>query len=264
MSTTNKVIRDLYIKLLRNRIKNPMLLHRLKMIYFSHQYFYLLGGKISKHRFKIFTKFIRIDFGILHAHQPIDFLCIASRIINENDNGNQKGIIIEAGCWNGGSSAKLSVMAELSGRTLQIYDSFEGVEPIGLEDDKSHDYSYEYSSSMENTKSNIQKYGMLNVCSFHKGYFEHSFINYSTPFFLCYIDCDLAKGTSEVIKSILPYTVNTSYIFSQDYAIRAVKELLDNEVFFDDESSLNNLRYTKSVYTNKLVEFKFKKQHSGK
>jgi len=259
MINTKKIIRKYYIKFLRNRIKNPMVLQRLKMIYFSYQYFYLLGSNISKHRFKLFTSFIKIDFGILHAHQPIDFLLIAKRIINENNNGNEKGIIIEAGCWNGGSSAKLSLLTSLTGRTLQVYDSFEGVEPIGSEDDKSYDYSYEYSSSLENTKANIQQYGRLDVCTFHKGYFEHSFVKYHTPFFLCYLDCDLAKGTSEVIQSILPFTLNTSYIFSQDYAIRTVKQLLDDNAFLNKETLPRNLKYAKTVYTHELVEFEFKK-----
>ncbi len=262
MSKTKKVIRNLYIQLFRNRIKNPMLLQRMKMLYFFPQYKYLLGNNISKHKLKIFFKFVRIDFGILHAHKPIDFLIIAKRILEGNEIDTPKGVILEAGCWNGGSSAKLSILAKLTGRKLHIYDSFEGVEPIGKEDDKTHDFSYEYSSPMENTKNNIQKYGNLEVCSFFKGYFENSMKDFNSPFFLCYIDCDLAKGSAEVIESILPVCCNPSYILSQDYAINAVKQLLDNKEYFDEQAKKNSLSYFKTVHTYQLVEFKFNKIES--
>lgn len=40
-----------------------------------------------------------------------------------------------------------------------------------------------------------------------------------------YIDCDLAKGTQEVLDSVLPRL--RGVVFSQDYGIGPVRELLD-------------------------------------
>lgn len=40
-----------------------------------------------------------------------------------------EGVIVEAGCWKGGTTANLSLIAEASGRTLIVYDSFEGLPP---------------------------------------------------------------------------------------------------------------------------------------
>jgi hypothetical protein len=45
--------------------------------------------------------------------------------------GIDKDIFLEGGCWNAGSSAKLSVLPNLSFRKLYIYVSCGGVEPIG-------------------------------------------------------------------------------------------------------------------------------------
>src|SRR5580658_7858603 len=39
---------------------------------------------------------------------------------------SDKGCIVEAGCFKGGSTAKLSIAARLANRTLMVFDSFEG------------------------------------------------------------------------------------------------------------------------------------------
>ncbi|HLT27990.1 MAG TPA: TylF/MycF/NovP-related O-methyltransferase, partial [Zeimonas sp.] len=36
-------------------------------------------------------------------------------------------MLVEAGCFKGGSTAKLSLLAELAGRELVVFDSFEGL-----------------------------------------------------------------------------------------------------------------------------------------
>src|SRR5690606_19018518 len=40
---------------------------------------------------------------------------------------NEPGVLVEAGCFKGGSTAKLSLLAELAGRELVVFDSFEGL-----------------------------------------------------------------------------------------------------------------------------------------
>jgi O-methyltransferase len=37
------------------------------------------------------------------------------------------GVIVEAGCWKGGTTANLSIVADIVGRDLIVYDSFEGL-----------------------------------------------------------------------------------------------------------------------------------------
>jgi hypothetical protein len=40
-----------------------------------------------------------------------------------------KGVVVECGYWKGGAAVNLSLMCEITGRTLKVYDSFEGLPP---------------------------------------------------------------------------------------------------------------------------------------
>ena len=37
------------------------------------------------------------------------------------------GVVIECGCWQGGTTTNLSILSKMTGRTLIVYDSFEGL-----------------------------------------------------------------------------------------------------------------------------------------
>jgi hypothetical protein len=43
---------------------------------------------------------------------------------------------------------------------------------------------------------------------------------------LAYIDCDLVKGTEEAFAGLIPSLVDDGYIFSEDYHIKPVHDLL--------------------------------------
>jgi hypothetical protein len=55
------------------------------------------------------------------------------------------------------------------------------------------------------------------------------------PIRVVYIDCDLAKGTREVLNGVAPYLTEDALIFSQDYHIAAVRKL------FADRSTWRSL-----------------------
>ena len=40
-----------------------------------------------------------------------------------------KGDVVECGCWKGGATVNLSLICEITGRKLIVYDSFEGLPP---------------------------------------------------------------------------------------------------------------------------------------
>src|SRR5687767_9684571 len=40
-----------------------------------------------------------------------------------------EGVVVECGCWQGGSTANLSLVCDIIGRDLIVYDSFEGLPP---------------------------------------------------------------------------------------------------------------------------------------
>ena len=114
---------------------------------------------------------------------------------------------IEAGCWQGGSSARFSIICNMLNYSLCIYGSFEGVEPMSPEDKaESYDFSGEYASPGSILHKNLALYSEPNVCTIHKGWFVDTLAKGAVPYKvrLAFIDCDLAKGTREVLTGIVP------------------------------------------------------------
>jgi O-methyltransferase len=138
---------------------------------------------------------------------------------------------VEAGCYLGGSSAKFSTICAWLGYRLCIYDSFEGVEAMLAEERVgNYDFSGEYAASEEVVRANLRQYGDVSVCSLHKGWFADTLANRPVPqaVRVAYIDCDLAKGTREALAGIVPSLSEDGWIFSQDFHIRPVIELLSD------------------------------------
>ncbi len=80
-------------------------------------------------------------------------------------------MMVEAGCWNSGSSAKFSIVCAELGYGLKIYDSFEGVGATSAEElAGSYDFSGEYAASEATVRKNVAKYGEVAICTFHKGW----------------------------------------------------------------------------------------------
>jgi O-methyltransferase len=135
--------------------------------------------------------------------------------------------MIEAGCWQGGSTAKWSLACRLLGYGLHIYDSFEGVE-ARTDVEGQHDFTGEYAAPLETVRQNLVRHGNLSPCTFHKGWFVDTMQPGSVPgpVRLVYIDCDLVKGTKEVLAGVVPVLSDDGVVASQDGQIRAVAEFL--------------------------------------
>jgi O-methyltransferase len=238
--TFEKIAHRFYIRWLRPIIQKPIQQQRLKVLWFCWGYWPLLFIKslsVSK-RIEFLLRFLRIDWAIEHAHKPDEIIEVI-RLIAERPASNHE-IVLEAGCWKGGSTCKFSIVCEFFGYKLHVYDSFEGVEPIH---EGGYDFSGEYCSSEKEVKDNLHQYGVIEVCELHKGWFSETlkptYVNFSIR--TAYIDCDLAKGTEDVLKGILPHLVNDGAIFTQDYHIPSVKRL------FNDPATWQRLGATQPI-----------------
>jgi len=222
--SVEKKVQSLYKRWLRPVITKPMQQQKIKMIWFVWGYWSLLFVRslpIYK-RVEFLYKFVRIDWEIEHSHKPDEIIEVIKFIAKRPAYKNE--IILEAGCWKGGSSAKLSIACEFFGYKLYVFDSFEGVEPVQQD---GYDYSGTYVATEEEVKKNLLSYGVEEVCVLHKGWFYETIKqSMDSPIRTVLIDCDLAKGTEEVLESVLPWLVNDGAIFTQDYHISSVKELL--------------------------------------
>jgi hypothetical protein len=97
-------------------------------------------------------------------------------------------------------------------------------------DSKGKEWSFggQYACSEENVRRNVEIHGEAQCCEFHKGWFSATLAGakLAGPVRLAYIDCDLAKGTLEVLQSVMPALAPSGVVFSQDFHITPVRRLL--------------------------------------
>jgi hypothetical protein len=159
---------------------------------------------------------------VRHGHRPREISAICGGFLQATPGT----VMVEAGCWQDGSSVKFSHLCKRFGLKLHIYDSFQGVEAV---DEGDYDFSGEYASPIEVLQNNLQKYGVPEVCEIHPGWFADTLAK-SAPqdISIAYIDCDIAKGTQEALTGIMPELCADGIIYSQDYHIASIQKLLND------------------------------------
>jgi O-methyltransferase len=140
----------------------------------------------------LFTKlrllgiFVRNNIRVESASNFLYHLIMAGKILRIPK--DLPGDIIECGSYKGGSAVNLSHLAALCGRRLHLFDSFQGL-PAPTAGDREHlvlselqFHTYEggaYAGSLTEVRENIRKYGVLDVCEFHVGYFSDTLPGFS-------------------------------------------------------------------------------------
>lgn len=199
------------------------------MFWFAWGYWRILGLRVLSlgDRLRLVRQFLRVDWSIPHGHRPSDIsdvcIALAERTARRDE------VMVEAGCWQRGSSVKFSIICRLLGYRLWIYDSFEGVEELSPEMKKiSYDFSGEYASPGFVLRQNLRTLGVINVCEIRRGWFAETLARnpVPNPIRLIFIDCDLADGTYEALLGTMPSLAEDGCVFSQDFHIPPVQKLL--------------------------------------
>ena len=131
---------------------------------------------------------------------------------------DRAGVIVEAGCYKGGSAAKLTLGARLSGRSLHLFDSFMGI-PANLERLESGRLPWprgSWAGSENEVRRNIACYGEISACSFHRGWFEETLKDFHEPIAVAFLDVDLAASTRTCLEYLYPKITEGGALFSQD------------------------------------------------
>lgn len=139
--------------------------------------------------------------------------------------------VIEFGCYQGASTAALSIAAKIAGRKLVVCDSFEGL-PEPRADDRYHrsflknpdGRNYEagqYAGSLELVRENVARYGEIDVCEFVVGRYESSLpaLARSKPdakYALAVLDVDLFQSTRECLQYVWPRLPEGARLFTDD------------------------------------------------
>lgn len=193
-------------------------------------------------RLCLILKCYQISYYLDPPHMEGEIIRVISAIFSSN---TPEGIIVEAGAYKGGGSAKISWAAKLTGRKFYIFDSFEGL-PKHNEIHGKNIFGGDayfppgsYAGSLEEVKNNIQNYGKIEVCELVKGWFEYTMPNFDKPICVAYVDVDLESSTRTCLKYLYPLLVPNGVMFSQDGHLPWVIKMLDDDNFWQKEVRLN-------------------------
>lgn len=152
----------------------------------------------------------------------------------------EKGCIVEAGAYKGGSTAKFSRAAKLADRELVVFDSFEGI-PNNNEDHASSSAGQDnfasgaYKGTLDEVRANVSRYGHIDVCRFIKGWFEDTLVQFNEPIAAIYIDVDLVSSTRTCLKNLYPLLRPGGVLYCQDGHLPLVCDLYDDDDFWERE-----------------------------
>ncbi len=134
-------------------------------------------------------------------------LAMALKILETSP--DQPGIIIECGSWKGGSAASLSLVCQITGRKLHIFDSFEGL-PIADEADREGPayQSGDFRGTLDEVKRNITHYGAIDACIFVKGWFADTLPHLTETVLLAYLDVDLEASLNDCVRYLWPRLID--------------------------------------------------------
>jgi O-methyltransferase len=145
-----------------------------------------------------------------------------------------KGDVIECGSWKGGSAANLSLVCEIAGRSLRIYDSFEGLPTRHQNERLGGPYSPGFfRGPLEEVKDNITKHGCIECCQFIKGWYKDTLPGIKGPIVLAFLDVDYEESLDTCIKNIWPELIDTGYLFIDEANVPNYCSLFWSEKYWE-------------------------------
>jgi len=128
------------------------------------------------------------------------------------------GVIVEAGCWKGGTTANLSIIADMVGRDLIVYDSFEGLPPPAAGDRWASPLGEgAYCGDLQEVRENVERHGVVERCRFRKGWFSETLADHTEPIVAAYLDVDHQASMHQCLLGLWPHLVDTGYVFIDEY-----------------------------------------------
>jgi O-methyltransferase len=129
------------------------------------------------------------------------------------------GVVVECGCFMGGSTANLSLACEAVGRELIAYDSFEGL-PSPREGDKYGRAEAGFlRGDLEVVRENVRRFGAIDRCTFRKGWFSDTLPSHTEPVVLLFLDVDYQASLDECIRNLWPHLTEKGYLFTDEYVL---------------------------------------------
>lgn len=160
-------------------------------------------------RREILKRFAAVQASVPCAHSPLQFVIIAEHLLGLEIAGD----IVQCGAFKGGSTAKLSILAALTGRKLYVCDSFAGL-PSNAESTRRYvslgdqaDYVFgagEYAGSLEEVRMNVQRTGELSVCELVQGWFADTLPTLDAQPAFVFTDVDYVSSARDCLRWLWP------------------------------------------------------------
>ncbi|MCE3267219.1 MAG: hypothetical protein K0S15_1928 [Solirubrobacterales bacterium] len=129
-----------------------------------------------------------------------------------------EGVVVECGCYLGGSTANLSLACEIVSRELYVYDSFEGLPASDPRDKYGSEMTEGFlRADLERVKDNVRRFGAIERCTFVKGLFADTLPGHEPPIVLCFLDVDLQASLHDCIRNLWPKLTDRGYVFIDEY-----------------------------------------------
>jgi O-methyltransferase len=134
------------------------------------------------------------------------------------------GVLVECGAYQGSSTAKLSHLADMLGRELVVFDSFQGL-PTNTEqhtvtihgkDIRNLFRGGAFAGSLEQVQAAVGRLGVPGVVRYVEGWFADTLPAFAEPVAGAYLDCDLAASTRTCLDNLWPLVTPGGCIVSQD------------------------------------------------
>jgi hypothetical protein len=152
-----------------------------------------------------------------------------------------EGDVIECGAWKGASSASLSLICRLVGCRLIVCDSFQGLPDDGMQlHTAPHARIYGYyregmfCGSLVEVRSNIEKYGDIEVCDFVPGFFSESLRTLSKALRFAFLDVDLVSSTRDCLRYIWPLLSEGGAVYTDDALDMDIVRVFFDEAWWRD------------------------------
>lgn len=190
----------------------------------------------------LLVKMVRNNLRIESASNFISHVLMAARILAVPK--ATPGVLVECGCFKGGSTANLSLLAAAIGRQLHAFDSFAGL-PVADDVDAGHVvlgernlYSYEagaYRGSLDEVRDNVARYGAIEACVVHPGYFEETMPGFDLPVVFAYFDVDLVKSAEPCLRTVWPLLQPNGYLFTDEAHHLEMAQLFYDRQWWEQE-----------------------------
>ncbi len=190
------------------------------------------------------------------AHTQDEILTVAAGVLSLPN--TVEGVIVEAGCFKGGSAAKFSLLARIANRQFVAFDSFEGLPDNDESTQKSmfgETPNFEkgkYLGTLVEVRRNVERFGDIQRCVFHKGWFDDTMPHFKEKIVAGYIDVDLASSTKTCLKFLFPLVQPGGALYSQDGHLPYVQDVLADAEFWKRVVG-RDIPAMEGLYQRKLV-----------